>query len=159
MTEQTCNCDTPAACGAAGTCRKAGVIQKETVSSAQGVTLSVNMTSYAPHTANPQDLDIRYGELSAAWNADHDGLNWLAVDFGDATALAAFLAVEDVPESDDNSAWQWEADDLYHAEADIALKAMEIGIAAIADPERRTRMAEALARIIQERRETIRASA
>jgi hypothetical protein len=153
MTEQTCT--TPAACGAEGRCLNASTVMLK-MEDGLG---SVSVTSYAPHTDKPEDLDDRYAEISAAWQCAPDGFSALAVDFGEANALAAFLAVEDVPESDDSSAWQWEADDLYHAEADIALKAMEIGIAAIADPERRARMAEALARIIQERRETIRASA
>jgi hypothetical protein len=157
MTEQTCT--TPAACGAEGRCLSATVVMLKVEDSLNDELSSVSMTSYAPHTDKPEDLDNRYAEISAAWQCAHDGFSALAVDFGEADALAAFLAVEDVPKSDESTGWQWEADDLYHAEADIALKAMEIGIAAIADPERRTRMAEALARIIQERRETIRASA
>ncbi len=157
MTKQNCTCKTPAECAGNGVCRlqKPVDIRKEhTV--VNDITTHVRMASYGLERVGWGGKLVKCVELFADWSCEFEGVSDLGVEFEEPAALAAFLAFRVVPPRKDDRALQWEADNLPHAVADLCLKAMEVGIAAITDEARRTRMAEALAQIMQERRKTIR---
>lgn len=172
MTE--CTCTTPTECAAEGRCIQAPaksviVVEREgwrEGAQAQGEYLAhVAMTGYAPHDADAEGgADNAYAELSISWTTSPDGTTDIALDlFDDGVALARFLEDEGViilDEADENDefvGWQWGAADLTHAEADHHLQALERALV-YTSPERRERMAEVLAHIVAERRETIRIS-